>query len=207
MNPQLVLPIGSFPPISYWAHALKAKHVLLDKHEYFIKQSYRSRYRIYSIHGEQVLSIPVDYTGSKTIADQVTLVDYDPWRKVHTKALESAYSVSPYFEFYIDELNPIINSQETSLLEFNLQGLHWINKILELDIGFSMTSKFQKEYPFTDMRPGKKNDFAPPSSFPVYNQVFMDKGNPFISNLSILDLLFNLGPEARVYLKGLVDLS
>jgi hypothetical protein len=199
----IILPICYFPPISFWAHALNAKEVILDSHEYYIKQTPRSRCKIYSVHGEQNLTIPVDKAGSKTAMNRVKIVDYEPWRKVHLKALESAYSASPFFEFYVDDLKPILEGNQTNLIDFNLEGLNWINKVLDLGICFKQTDSFQKTYPFTDLRPGKKNEFNPRESLAKYNQVFMDKGNPFISNLSILDLLFNLGNEARVYLNDI----
>lgn len=200
---KLVLPICYFPPISFWVHALNATEVILDPHEYYIKQTPRSRCKIYSVHGEQVLTIPIDKAGSKTVMNSAKMVEYEPWRKVHLKALESAYAASPFFEFYIDDLKPILLGNQKSLIEFNLEGLNWVNQILNLNISFSQTSDFQKSYTGKDFRPGKNNEFYPPQNMPKYNQVFMDKGNPFIPNLSILDLLFNLGNEARLYLKDI----
>ena len=199
----VVLPICYFPSISYWVHALNAEEVILDPFEYYIKQTSRSRCEIYSVHGEQTLTIPLDQAGSKTVMNSAKMVEYEPWRKVHLKALESAYSASPFFEFYIDDLKPIILGSQKSLVQLNLEGLNWINSILDLELKFVQSTDFQKDYSCLDLRPGKRNEFNPPSIMPHYNQVFMDKGNPFLSNLSILDLLFNLGNEARVYLNKL----
>lgn len=135
--------------------------------------------------------------------NEATLVDYEPWRKVHLKALESSYYSSPYFEFYQEELERIINSKTTSLTDLNLSSIQWINQKLDLNIQFNKTSKFESSFDGTDQRPGKKNEFINLESLPPYNQVFMDKGKIFEANLSILDLLFNAGMESRIYLNAL----
>lgn len=201
----LILPACYFAPISYWALALKFNEVIIDPFEFNLKQSYRSRCSIYSVNGKQNLSVVTNNSGSKTPINQSTLVDYEPWRKIHIKALESAYSASPFFEFFADEVFDIIQNQSNgSLYDLNMSTINWVNNTLDLNLEFKVSTEFVKAYDASiDMRPGKRNEFLPPHPFQEYNQVFMDKGKGFIPNLSILDLIFNLGIEARLYLKKL----
>lgn len=136
--------------------------------------------------------------------NKTTLVDYEPWRKVHFKALESAYKSSPYFEFFNDELESIINAEYESLDQLNWKTIEWVNSTLKLNIQFEKSTEFIVDYNCQDLRPGKRNEFIDTDLLNEYNQVFSDKNLPFESNLSILDLILNLGMEARPYLNQLV---
>ncbi|MGB0390532.1 MAG: WbqC family protein [Salibacteraceae bacterium] len=205
MNSKVVLPFCYFPPIGWWVNALARPNVILDPFEFHIKQSYRSRCKIYSVHGPQVLTVVTDNNGSKTPMNKTTLVSYEPWRKVHFKALESAYKSSPYFEFFDKELESIISGDYNSLDELNWRTIEWVNSTLNLNINFKKATEFIIDYKCLDYRPGKRNEFIDTELLPKYNQVFSDKGLPFEPNLSILDLILNLGMEARPYLTQIVS--
>ncbi len=199
-KPRITVPLCLFGPIS-WYGQLQEKEVWFEVQEHFPKQTYRSRYSIYGNHGPLTLSVLLDGRSSKTKTKDIRLSYKENWPQTHWRALTAAYSSSPFFEYYEEELNKLISKPYPFLLDLNLEAHNWVSHILEIESDFRLTEEFEKEVTGQDLRGGKKNDFGALSPFPTYNQVFMDTGAPFLPNLSILDLIFNLGNEARPYLK------
>jgi hypothetical protein len=122
---------------------------------------------------------------------------------LHFKSLETAYRTSPYFEFFEDDIEPLFKEKFNSLFDFNLKCFKTTLDLLDLDIKIEMTSEYLEKYNDIDdqrelIKAKSKTDY----NIKPYHQVFEDKYG-FISNLSILDLLFNLGPESVNYLKNL----
>jgi len=191
------------PPISYFALLLKAENCLIEKHENFVKSSNRNRCRIAGPNGLQMLSIPIDSGKShRQLFKDIISSNAIDWQKNHWQSLCSSYRRSPYFEFYEDELKPLFADNSVLIFDLNTQIIKKIIGLLKLDISLAYTNSYQKDYDgFLDARNlYKENMFAP--ALPPYIQVFGDR-HPFLNDISILDLLFNQGPQAKDYLQQL----
>lgn len=171
-------------------------------HEHFVKQSIRNRCEIYGANGKLRLTIPKKRKGSsKTIIKEIKISYKEDWQKLHWNAIESAYKSSPFFEYYQDELEPFFKKKESNLVDFNNKLQEVILELLQEDKCPDFTTSYHHKTEFSDLR---NHDFILDNSS-KYNQVFMEKYG-FIPNLSILDLLFNLGPESSDYLHN-IDIS
>ena len=194
-----LLPTAYLAPVKYYAILLQAKNCSIEHHEHFIKQSIRNRCEIYGANGELRLTIPKERKGSsKTIISKIKISYKDDWQKLHWNAIKSAYNSSPFFEYYSNELEVFYQEKENNLIIFNNKLQEVILDLLQEENNSTPTVEYLHSGNFTDLR---NNDFkvANPEK---YNQVFMEK-HGFIPNLSILDLLFNLGPETSDYLHNL----
>lgn len=192
-----------FPNIAHFSAMVQAKDVIWELEDNFVKQTYRNRTYIYGANGKLLLNIPVIYSQkNRQKYKDVTIFNSERWQLQHWKSLESAYRTSPFFEFYEDELKPLFFEDTELLLDFNLKCFEVICDCLQLDVSISKTSTFEKEVNDTsDLRHlvNAKNETQ--QNFEGYTQVFGDK-HGFIPNLSILDLLFNEGPNAMNYLES-----
>jgi len=203
MTMNIILDNQYCPPISYFALLLKAENCLIEKHENFVKSSNRNRCRIAGPNGLQMLSIPIDSGKShRQLFKDIISSNAIDWQKNHWQSLCSSYRRSPYFEFYEDELKPLFADNSVLIFDLNTQIIKKIIGLLKLDISLAYTTSYQKDYDgFLDARNlYKENMFAP--ALPHYIQVFGDR-HPFLSDISILDLLFNQGPQAKDYLQHL----
>jgi len=196
LNKNPLLPTAYLAPITYYAILLQEIDCTLEQHENFIKQSIRNRCEIYTSNGKLRLTIPKKRQGiSKTIITNVKISYTEKWQKEHWNAITSAYNSSPFFEYYKDDLEPFFKKKEVYLIDFNSKLQKVILKFLKIDREYPKSTKYNKLGNFTDLR-----DYTFKSKkIEIYSQVFMEK-HGFISNLSILDLLFNLGPESIDYL-------
>ena len=195
-NKQSLLPTAYLAPIRYYAVLLQNPICEIEQHEHFIKQSIRNRCDIYGANGKLTLSIPIQRkASSKTIIKDIK-ISYDfPWQKLHWKSITSAYRSSSYFEFYEDFFAPFYQKKEKYLLDFNLKLQKTVFKCLQLEDTAILSGSYQKETDKTDLR---NSDFEIQKQ-EKYQEVF-ESNCGFIANLSILDLLFNLGPESSEYL-------
>ncbi|WP_178989148.1 WbqC family protein [Winogradskyella schleiferi] len=190
-----------FPNIAHFWAIVNADTVYFEVCDNYQKQSYRNRTEIYGANGKMALSVPVSYSQkNRQLYKDVKIANEESWQIQHLKSLQSAYSMSPFFEFYIDDLLPLFENQFDYILDFNLKSFEILLNALQLDLAPIHTSTFEKE-------PSGKTDFrnlakrnANILSFQPYTQVFTEK-HGFISNLSTLDLLFNEGPNSELYLK------
>jgi hypothetical protein len=163
------------------------------------KQSIRNRCDIYGANGKLKLTIPKQRKGSdKTIIKEIQISYKQDWQKQHWNSIQSAYNSSPFFEYYQDELQPFFEDEEKLLVDFNQKLQKVILGLLQQEDNTTFTKKFQHEGCFSDFRDHKWKY----KKQETYNQVFMEK-HGFIANLSIIDLLFNLGPESSDYLQKL----
>ena len=119
MNPFL-LTTAYFPPIAYFSCLKKAEVTYIEQYENFGKQSYRNRCEIMTANGVIALTVPVAKANSKTLIKDLKIVYPTPWQKLHFRGIESAYKNSPYYEYYIDDLMPFFEKQETYLFDHNL---------------------------------------------------------------------------------------
>lgn len=200
-----LLPIGYFPPISYFAYVLRAD-VTLERHEHYVKQSLRSRCTIIGANGPLQLHVPRSKTDQRQTIGQCAIHNTDEWRKLHWRSLVSAYRNSPYFAYYEDELLPFFEEEHTNLFELGLKSLHLVCGILGIERTFQLTEHYVADFQGLDLRNAwNKRNYelqSPIQHFPSYIQVFSDRF-AFMPDLSILDLVFCQGPRSVEYLQNL----
>jgi hypothetical protein len=195
-----------FAPVSYYQTMLSANSVVFEACEYYEKQSYRNRCKILTANGIMDLSIPVEKpNGNKTLIRDVRLVSHGNWQKVHWGAMESAYSNSPFFEYYKDDFLPFYEKKYTFLWDFNFKILEKTFELLQIDFPqIVLTENYQKDYfdeSTKDLRiffhPKQQNSFTQTPYYQVFNEKF-----GFMPDLSIVDLLFNMGNESVINLQN-----
>lgn len=188
-----VFPTAYFGNILYFRSIIRHSDVMIESKEHFIKQTYRNRTEILTASGVQQLSIPViRKNGSKTVIEDVEISFDTDWRKDHWKAIESAYSNSPYFEHYGSEVKELIYQNETNLLKFNQNILERVFSWL----GIETTTHFSEEFRNSDTNLSSSRSKESIPLHDKYVQVFGVPGE-FEVNLSILDAIFCEGPMAR----------
>lgn len=188
-----------FPSIHYMAELVK-QPVIFCVHAHYQKQTYRNRCAIYGANGKLNLSIPIQHskTGSHQKDIDVKILTTSDWQKKHWRSIASAYRSSPFFEFYEDELSAVFFQEEKKLYQFNLNLIECIAQWLSIDLDYDLSNAY---IPLTQHEEQLiKAKGGPEINFSSYTQVFGDKYG-FIGNLSILDLIFNLGPSSRTYLE------
>lgn len=193
--------------------------IYIEACENYQKQSYRNRCRFYAADGVQALSFPIIHEGGTHKLPVAEIkVDYStPWLLQHQRAIVSAYRTSAYFEYYQDELFEIMESRPERLLDLNMDLLRFFIEKTGLKVDLRMTSDFNRdgvvreedgtEILCTDLRevihPKRSNRILSDLELEKpYFQVFAQK-HGFISDLSIMDLLFNEGPDSILFLKKL----
>lgn len=204
MASQILLPTSYFPPVLYFAHLAQASNARIELHEHYPKQTYRNRCRILSARGPMDLSVPVIKTeGNHTPIHQMGISYVEAWQRNHQRAILAAYNKSPYFLYYQDELEYIFTHRYETLAELNRELLETICGLIGIDCTITYTEEYQAiPEGFLDLRPVFTPKKQPQISFPAYTQVFSERLS-FAPNLSILDLLFCLGPESLVYIENL----
>ncbi len=201
MSGKILVSTAYLPPVEYFSLISQADEVLVEGQENYIKQSYRNRCYILSAHGPQLLSVPV-YLGSqhKTPLKEIR-IDYSKrWQQVHLRAITASYNSSPYFQFYFENIEKIISKKIAFLIDLNMELTESVLKMLKLNIKLTQTTNFESDGKAdNDFRykisPKEESQFI----FKEYMHVF-DTVNHLIKGLSIIDLIFNMGPEAVDYL-------
>ena len=193
-----------FPSINYMARFLAEDEPLIEIFETYHKQTYRNRCRVMTANGVESLSVPVvKVNGNHTVTKDMVISPIEPWQHIHSRCLESAYKAAPYFDHYYDYLRPIFEGHFERLIDLNDTALTAVFKMLKIEKEIIHTTDYIREVE-NDLReafsPKKQTDTC---LFPAYYQVFSEKF-PFAADLSVLDLIFNEGPEANVYLKQIV---
>jgi hypothetical protein len=205
-----LLTTSYFPPIQYYSKIVNDNNILIEQYENYGKQSYRNRCDIYGANGKLSLSVPVIKGARKKILTKDIQIEYiENWQKIHFKGIESAYRKSPFYEYYIDDIQPLFSKNHKFLIDLNNEILQVTNEILEISPIIKMTDDYIKDSTgMIDWREGihpKPSKRREDNSFQInpYTQVFSNKLG-FEPNLSVLDIIFNLGPEALYYLENTV---
>lgn len=203
MQSSAIFPLFYLPPVSYFS-GLKAfsYNFLIEREEHFPKQTYRNRARIYSPNGDLDLIIPV-IRGAKvhTKVKDVKISNDFSWQRLHWKSFESCYRNSAYFEYYEDEFAQFYHKKYEYLFDYNLEILNWLFKQLKTEVKPAFTAEYIKEVNI-DLDFRSKIHFKKPMTevgLEPYFQVFDDRFG-FKPNLSMVDLLFNQGPQAKSYI-------
>ena len=194
-----------FGPVQWYQKLYRSDEVQIEQWESFQKQTYRNRCLIATTQGIQALTVPVERREGKkegTIRD-VRISDHGNWRHLHWNALVTAYSESPFFEYYQDDIRPFYEQRWDYLLEFNEAIRAKMCELIDIQPNVSYSLEFRTlNSQLRDFRetirpkhPAPDPDFTPRP----YYQVWQQK-HGFLPNLSILDLLFNMGPESILYL-------
>ncbi|MBX2828591.1 MAG: WbqC family protein [Flavobacteriaceae bacterium] len=192
-----------FPSIAQMIAMVQADRVVFEMEDNYQKQTYRNRAHIAHANGLLLLNVPVKHSKNK---DRQKTKDVEvegnfQWQLQHWKSLQSAYRTSPFFEYYEDELAPLFHEPVTGLMDHNMAIFEIICELLGADIPYDLTTKYDKETPLKDLRyliASKKEKVFPLESYTQVHQ----KNHGFLPNLSVLDLLFNEGPNALNYLES-----
>ncbi len=206
MNNQVLLSTAYLAPIQYYSKFLLYDEIYIEVHENYPKQTYRNRCRIYGANGGLSLSIPVKKLDVKVKTKDI-LIDYDTnWRKLHWKSIESAYRSSPFFEYYQDDFMPFYEKKYKYLIDLNTDLQLMILEHLDYAVKINKTEEYKTGYEIgvDDLRDKihpKLNINDDRFKIKSYTQVFKQKLG-FIPNLSIIDLLFNEGPNTLEILKS-----
>jgi len=188
-------------PTEYYVALAKADAVFLEHCESYEKQSYRNRCYIAGANGKIALSIPVEKSsGDKMLTRDIRISEHNDWQIQHWRSIESAYNSTPFFEYYKDEFLPFYEKSWDYLWDFNLEIQVKVLELLDLQPEIKLTDEYKTNLGDdcldfrTSIHPKKENiqiNHAP------YYQVF-DQRFGFLPNLSIIDLLFNMGNEAQL---------
>ena len=189
----------------------RAEHVWMEQWESFQKQTYRNRCLIATTQGIQALTIPVDRPSTVNDIKDIRVSDHGNWRHLHWNALQSAYGESPFFDYYQDDIRPFFEQRWDFLLDFNEAIRVKMCELIDIQPKVSLTDSWSDishsslhtlHSSIIDLReairpkhPGADPDFEAKPYYQVYRQK-----HGFLPNLSILDLLFNMGPESIFYL-------
>ena len=198
-NETILLSTAYLPPISWVKTARHAEQVFIEANETYPKQSYRNRCRIITANGIVPLSIPVKkISGHKTKIRDIEIFYDESWQRLHWRTIHAAYSNSPFYLYYKDDLITFYEKKYRFLLDFNIAINNTILKLLGIEVNFILTEKYLSEADgMLDMRNAfSPKNIPPQSQIVTYHQVFEER-HGFVPDLSVIDLLFNEGPGAR----------
>ena len=212
---EVLLSTTYFGPIQWYQKLYRAEEVFIERCESFQKQTYRNRCLIATTNGLQALTIPVVRDQSNRLSDtnqdqepvslihSIRISDHGNWRHLHWNALKSAYGESPFFDYYQDDIRPFFEQRWDYLFDFNEAIREKMCELLDIQPSVRYTEEFASTVNnIMDFRssirpkhPEPDPDFTPKRYYQVYEQK-----HGFLPNLSILDILFNMGPESIFYL-------
>ena len=192
-----------FPPVAYMAALLRCDEALVEVKETFPKQTYRNRMLIMTAEGVRALTVPT-LRSNHSRTEEVGIDYKERWNVVQWRTLTAAYAASPYWLYYQDDIERLLMTRHERLVDLNEAVLAWLLEKLRCGCRLSPTEDY---LPASGEAWDYRNSFSPKVSLPTdgyepYYQVFADR-HPFVANLSVLDLLMNLGPEARDYLMNI----
>ena len=189
-----------FGPVQWYQKLYRSDEAEIEQWESFQKQTYRNRCLIAAPNSIQALTVPVEHTVSPLIKD-LKVSDHGNWRHLHWNALVTAYSESPFFEYYQDDIRPFYEQRWDYLLDYNEAIRTKICELIDIQPKVTLTGEYSRSSDNDYREAIRPKHSAPDPDFTPrpYYQVYQQK-HGFLPNLSILDLLFNMGPESIFYL-------
>ena len=202
MEKGAVFPLFYLPNVEFFKNlqSFKDQTILIEKHEHYPKQTFRNRTSIAGPNGILNLSVPVKKESEKYINfKDIKISNEDNWQRIHWLSLETSYRSSAYFEFYEDDFIPFYQKKYNYLFDYNLELYIVVLKLIKMPVKYDFTVYYEKSYEnLIDFRMINKPNKPSTYQNKKYYQVFEDK-NGYINNISILDLLFNQGPQATKF--------
>jgi hypothetical protein len=199
----LLIDLHYLPCIEYFVQILHHEKIQLEACENFQKQSYRNRCNLLSANKIDTLTVPVLKSNSKMLIKEVEIDYSQPWQKNHWRAIRSAYGKAPYYEYFCDYFSKLYDKKTRFLWELNLEGLTVCLKLLQIQKQIEFTTEYNKEASIhVNSLKDKRSWIHPKKAVEEagfsYPQVF---GREFVPNLSVIDLIFNEGPNGKALLK------
>lgn len=194
-------------PVEYFSKLKAYDKIYIEQHDHYVKQTYRNRCNIAGPEGVLSLSVPIIRPDTpKCAMKDIRISDHGNWRHLHWNAIESAYNNTPFFEYYKDDLRPFYENKYTFLADFNEELRCKICELMDISPVVEHTTSYHTDFlpdeaDYREVIHPKKDytevdqDFLPKP----YYQVFESR-HGFLPNLSVIDLLFNMGPESVLVL-------
>ncbi len=192
-------------PVSWYSKLYHYGQIRIEQHDHYLKQTYRNRCTLAGPNGILALTVPIVKPDTvKCLMKDIRISDHGNWRHQHWNAIESAYNSTPFFEYYRDDLQPFYEQKYEFLIDFNEQLCSTLCGLIDLQPNIQRTEEYKilfepKEKDLREAihpKKGHDTEFTPTP----YYQIFADR-HGFLSDLSILDLLFNMGPESLLILQ------
>ena len=194
-----LLPSLYLAPVSYYVRLAQCGEVFVEQYENYQKQTLRNRCRIASPNGVLPLTIPVVKPDTpKVLMRDTRISDHGNWRHLHWQALTSSYRRTPFFEFYADDFRPFYERKWEFLVDFNMALQETVCRLMDINVTVTRTASYYGDSQLSILN-FQFSTFNSPLPPPPYYQLFSDR-HGFMADLSIVDLLFNMGPESILYL-------
>ncbi len=207
MRKDILLSSAYLAPVEYYTKLYAYSVAHIERFDHYMKQTYRNRCVIASAEGALALTIPTEKGAEiKCLTKDIRISDHGNWRHVHWNAFVAAYKHSPFFDYYADEFHVFFERRYEFLYDFNEELCRWVCSQIDIQPNLLSTDNYLKEYPGAD---DFRETIHPKKSYTEYDKEFtphpyyqvFDAKLGFIPNLSIADLLFNMGPESLLVLR------